>query len=86
MLNNLHGPFIVVIGIATGKQILVGEWFGLWAAFLGCGIMVLDPEVSRTSKYTADLNRKHAAWITNFINFVSALFGAFYFIMNTKNV
>ena len=84
MLNNLHGPFIVVIGFIQGKQILLGEWFGLWAAFIGCGIMVLDPWAGRTQKYSDGIKVSH--WLTELINFVSALFGALYFIMNARNV
>ena len=53
-------------------------------AVIGCAIMVLDPELHRTEKY--NVNITISPYITDLINFGSALFGAFYFIMNAKNV
>ena len=43
LMNNVHGLFMVIIGLFTGKKILAGEFKGLIYALIGCAFILADP-------------------------------------------
>ena len=72
----------MLITFACGQKIYQGEIVGMLAAAMGCVIMMLDPSAKRVG----ESHSNSSILIPDLINFLSSLFGAFYFLMNAKNV
>ena len=83
LINNTHGLFIVVINLVIGKEVLPGEFRGLFYALFGCLIILLDPNAHRTA---SEAGIVQSPLIPNLINLSSAFMGAVYFLVNSKNV
>lgn len=83
LINNTHGLFIVVINLIIGKQVLPGEFRGLFFALFGCLIILLDPNAHRRASETGLVQ---SPLIPNLVNLSSAFLGAIYFLVNSKNV
>ena len=50
MFNNIHGLFIVLIGILMGTRPTKNEMVGVALALFGCMFMILDPKATRQSQ------------------------------------
>lgn len=53
LINNTHGLFIVVINLIIGKEVLHGEFKGLFLALFGCLGILLDPNAHRAGSESA---------------------------------
>ena len=49
VFNNIHGLFIVLIGVIMGKRPHRLEMIGVLLALAGCVFMIVDPKAARVS-------------------------------------
>ena len=78
-LNNVHGLFIVVINTVLGVTPVKEEMIGISVSIVGCILMITDPSAHRNDGVSG-------SFVTYTVCLASAIFGAFYFMMNAKNV
>jgi hypothetical protein len=79
ILNSLHGPLIVLFNLLVGLRPLKVELVGLLLAAIGTTLVVIDPHALRK-------DGTHASK-SDFVTLASSsIFGAFYFLMNARNM
>ena len=84
MFNNVHGLYIVLIGLFVGVVPSRKECLGVVLAILGCIFIIMDPKASRVASDSVDTTDE--SYLPAIIDLVSAFFGALYFIMSARNV
>ena len=79
VLNNTHGLFIVLLGVMLGQSMYRSEMIGVTLSLASVVCMLVDPSAMRT-------DGKTGSYTDYGLVLLSAVFGAFYFHMNAKNV
>lgn len=77
--NNVHGLFIIFINVFFGIKPVKYEYIGISLAIAGCLFLVFDPSAQKADGTSPSIT-------VALIDLGSAIFGAFYFVMNAKNV
>ena len=84
VFNNVHGLYIVLIGLFLGQIPSKKEWTGVALAIMGCICIIMDPQAGRIESGSGP-GLEQSFWPA-IIDLASAFFGAMYFIMSAQNV
>jgi drug/metabolite transporter (DMT)-like permease len=76
VFNNTHGLFIVLFNFLMKVKLHKYEFIGTGLAIAGCIVMILDPAAMRADGIEPSI------WV-DIIAILSAIGGAFYFLMNS---